>query len=496
MTRLFIFTVFLSLSWAQQTLAAEPSIERLMLLHEFKQEQPKHDVNTSIIRPKSKQKPWRVLIDVRSNHSDGAHDFQTLIQLAKQRHIDVLAFTEHDRFTIRLGLEPIPSWVGYSQEHPSLYTTGLDTFFQNLNRAKQEADITIMAGTESTPGYYWQGTPFKNLSLHDAEKHFITLGIQQPEHIQGLISYNLTHAYGNKALSLVFWFVFIFILIWVLLHRRKRGVALLLAGSFIAFLSTWLIKPAINADQAFMQSAAEQGLFTIWTHPGTLSGVREGPMGVQLSTPPYNKHIFAYPTDAFAAVYGDTDTNTIPYGLWDRHLMDYMKGYIAKPMWAVAAGDYHEEGQAGEYLGNFPMDVWAKSNTETDILTALRQGRMTAWHMHKQHNLSVHTLSLKSHDPINSQPVQLFTGDEAAIVSDVQLNIGIEERGQNNNLTSLSGQWIVNGRVYEKVVVPVSSSQVVVSNLHLSKGQYVIRFQIPAQQGIRLETNPFLVQVR
>ncbi|MDQ7059323.1 MAG: hypothetical protein Q9N62_13340 [Ghiorsea sp.] len=32
--------------------------------------------------------------------------------------------------------------------------------------------------------------------------------------------------------------------------------------------------------------------------------------------------------------------------------------------------------------------------------------------------------------------------------------------------------------------------------LHLSAGRHVIRLQIPAQQGVRMEANPFLVQVR
>ncbi|HID36675.1 MAG TPA: hypothetical protein EYP39_04770 [Ghiorsea sp.] len=495
MRRFFVIIALLILPWFNHSIAAEPSVERLMLLHELDGVATDKSQTVAMNTPNN-TKPFRVLIDVRSDHSDGAHDFKTLTKLAKQRHIDALTFTEHDRFTIRLGLEPVPWLIGYSQEHPSLYATGLNAFFHDLNVAQQQTDITIMAGTESTPGYYWQGIPFKDLSLHDAEKHLITLGVQNAAQIEALTSYNLTHAYGNKGLSLVFWFVFIFILLRVLVRKQKRGVALLLIGSFIAFLSTWLITPAINTDNAFIQSAKSQNLFVIWTHPGTLSGVREGSMGVQLNTPPYNEHIFEHPTDAFAAVYGDTDNNTVAGGLWDRFMMGYLQGYIAKPMWAVAAGDYHEEGQANEYLGNFPMDVWAASNREVDILAALKQGRMTAWHMYQQQNLSVHTLSLTSFDPVNKQAVQLFTGDEAAITSEVRLNIGIEERGADKSITSLSGQWIVDGRIHEKVLVPISASKIMTTTLHLPKGKHVIRFQIPPQQGIRLETNPFLVDVR
>ncbi len=475
--------------------AIEPSIESLMLLSDKVQAE---------VEPPTKQavadtilaKPLRVLIDVRSNHSDGAHDFKTLIHLAEQRHLDALSLNEHDHFTIRLGLEPIPWLIHYSQAHPSLYESGLSAFFEDLKQARASTALTIMAGTESTPGYDWQGLPFKDLSLNNAERHIITLGVHKSEQIKALPSYQLTHAYGLKSLSLVFWFTFVFLLIFVLLRKRKRGVALLLAGSLIAFMSAWLMQKDNNADQDFMRTASEQGLFTIWAHPGTLSGVRDGPMGVLLNTPPYNAYIFDEPADAFAAVYGDTDQNTVAGGLWDRYMMNYMRGYVAKPMWATAAGDYHEEGGANEFLGNFPMDVWATSKKEEDILDALRHGHMAAWHMNKAQNLSLSTLSLAYTDPLSHEQKHMLAGDEAHISPDITLTVGLEERGKPSSLQSLHGQWIIDGKVYQKVKLNIHDHTVQTSTLNLPKGKHVIRFQIPSQQGVRLETNPFLVDVR
>ncbi len=481
--------------------AEEPSLERMMLLHDIAPATIMPTANTTqpipTLNQMGQQKPLRVLIDVRSNHSDGAHDFNTLIELAKKRHIDALAFTEHDRFTIRFGLEPVPSIFKYSQEHPSLHQTGLAQFFSDLNAAQQQSNLTLMAGTESTAGYHWQGIPFKNLSLHNAERHLITLGITDQKQIEALPSYTLKHARGDKELALTFWFVFIFMLIIILLRKRKRGIALLLAGSFIAFMSTWLMKPTTNADEDFINTAHEQGLFVIWAHPGTLSGIREGPMGVHLDTPPYNKHIFDLPADAFAAVYGDTDQNTVPGGMWDMFMMGYMKGYIGKPMWAVAAGDYHEEGQAAEFLGNFPMDVWAKSSQAKDILDALKHGHMVAWHMGQHQNISVQTLYLAYQDMASKQRKYMQVGDEAAINADVELVIGLKELGQvTTTPLSLTGNWIVDGNIVATVGLDTQTPQLMATKLHLSKGRHVIRFQIPSQQGIRLETNPFLVQVR
>ncbi|MDQ6981075.1 MAG: hypothetical protein Q9M46_06320 [Ghiorsea sp.] len=488
------------------------SLDRLMLLHDiFPEKSLRIDNRLSLPEKVAEQSkpniathlnphtptPYRVLIDVRSNHSDGVHDFDTLISLAEKRHLDAIAFTEHDRYSIRLGIDPVPHIFGYSQEHPSLYQTGVDNFFADLKRIQQQSNITVFAGTESTPGYYWQGIPFKNLSLHDAEKHLITLGVKTPENITQLSSYSLEYGYGNKELSLVFWFVFIFGLIFILMRKKKRIIALLLAGSFIAFMTTWLMKPKIDPNQAFIKSAHEQNLFVIWTHPGTKSGVRQGPMGVLLDTPPYNRDVFQSSTaDAFAATYGDNDNNTVAGGLWDQYMMDYLAGYIGKPIWAVAAGDYHKEGQSGEFLGNFPMDVWAKSAQEDDILAALKQGRMTAWQMGKQHNLSLNSLALLYTNPETQETETMFIGDTAVVSANVTLIASLKEMDNTKTPMQLKAQWIVDGQIVGHILLS-SDMQVAQSYpLHLSAGRHVIRLQIPAQQGVRMEANPFLVQVR
>ncbi|MDX8382745.1 MAG: hypothetical protein R8M45_01610, partial [Ghiorsea sp.] len=375
--------------------------------------------------------------------------------MAKQRFIDTLVFTEHDRFSIRFGIDPVPHIFGYSKEHPSLYTTGLDAFFDDLALAQQQyPEIELSAGTESTAGYYWQGIPFKNLSLHNPERHFIALGVKDASQIQGLSSYDLRHGYGNKELSLVFWFVFVFVLMMVLLRKRKRLVAMLLVGSFIAFMSTWLLKPKVDADVDFINTAHEQGLFVAWTHPGTLSGVRPGPMGVQLNTPPYSKRVFEAPTaDAFTAVYGDTDQNTVAGGMWDSFMMDYMKGYRPQPIWAIAAGDYHEEGQSGEYLGNFPMDVWAKSAHEDDVLAALKQGKMVSWGMNKLQHLAVKALYLEGVDPSSGEAVHLLPGDEAVVGEDVALDAAVRDLATESEPVQIKAQWIVDGHIAVDVML-------------------------------------------
>jgi hypothetical protein len=438
-----------------------------------------------------------LLLDVRSNHSDGAHDMDMLAELAIKRGINTLVFGEHDRYTIRFGLDPLPQLIGISMEHPSLYETGLEAFFSDLNRVRKKyPQLHFMAATESVPGYYWDGIPFKDLSLHNAERHLIALGIERPEQIEALPSYDLSNIKGNFMLSLSIWCVAIFLLLMILLRCRKRTVTLLLLASCVAVLCTWLLQTKVDPDVDFINRARVQGLFVIWAHPGTLSGVREGPMGVRLNTPPYSQRVFEAPTaDAFAAVYGDTDDNTLPGGMWDRFMMDYMLGYRLKPIWAVAAGDYHGEGQANEYLGNFPMDVWADGEGSEAVMTALRAGHNTSWFMTKEKNLKMAALFLE-----DQSGKRLLPGDRQVVERQVKLHAALAERlsegeGSASGIQSLRGEWIVDGRVVANIVLSIDST-VSITPLELMPGPHVVRLRIPGQQGVRMEANPFLLSVK
>ena len=296
-------------------------------------------------------------------------------------------------------------------------------------------------------------------------------------------------------LSLTVWF-FLMLLLLIFMRHRKRMAVLLLAASSAALLCTWILQEKVDPDVDFITTAREQGLFAIWTHPGTLSGVREGPMGVQLDTPPYNKRVFEAPTaDAFAAVYGDTDVNTVPGGMWDRFMMDYMLGYRLKPIWAVAAGDYHGEGMAGEYLGNYPMDVWADEEGSDAIMAALRAGHNTSWFMTKDRNLKMAALFLE-----DQNGKRLLPGDKQAVERQMKLYAAVSEwipEGEHSTseYQPLKGEWIVDGRVVANIVLTLDGT-VSVTPLELMPGPHVVRLRISGQKSARMEANPFLLRVK
>ncbi len=442
--------------------------------------------------------PLRMVMDVRSVHSDGAHDFDALIAMAKVRGVDVLAFGEHDRFDVRFGLAPVPQWLGYSMSHPSLYRTGLDAFFDDLARARRRhPEMTLLAGTESIPGYRWSGIPWVDLTLHDVERHIIALGIERPTQVEALPSYRLTNIRGPFRFSMVFWLALTGGVLAVLIRRRRRGVALLLFASLVAFLSAWLMRPAVDADAAFIRAAHGQGLFVVWAHPGTHSGVRPGPMGVRLDTPPYSARVFAPPhsgeegADAFAAIYGDSDDNCEPGGRWDRYMLNYMAGLYPKPIWAVAAGDFHKQGESGEYLGNHAMDVWTVHGAKTPeaVMAALRRGRMAAWRMPRDRNLYLAALWMD-----DGRGHRALVGGRLMSGGQVRLHAVLGERGgKTGALASFPAQVIVDGQVVARPMLGVGRA--LDMSLQLAPGAHVIRLRIPMWKGVRMEANPFLVRV-
>lgn len=440
--------------------------------------------------------PLRVLIDVRSTHSDGAYDMNTLVDLAKKRDIQALAITDHGRKGIRFGIEPIPGILGYTRDLRSLYTTGLPSFFADLAQTRRmHPNIALFAGVESILGYTWSGIPFRNLTLHNSERMMITLGEKQPRQIEALPSYGLKNIRGGVLpVSIAFWTVIAFVVMLLLLRRRRWMMTLLLLVSYAALVGVLLNRPIINADADFIATAHKQGLFAIWAYPGTLSGVRPGPMGVHLDTPPYSQRVFRDPTaDAFAAVYGDTDTNTAPGGLWDQYMINYMAGLHNAPIWGVAAGDFHGQGQAGEYLGNFPMDVWTDANKTTPdaILAAMRKGHMVAWHMPRNRNLRVKSLFLEDATGHHWLPGDAFTTQGQVI-----LHCSLEERPvstRSMNKQLLHAQLIVDGSTILQPLLGLD--QPLLETLQLTPGAHVIRLRIPSQNSIRMEANPFLVRV-
>jgi hypothetical protein len=272
---------------------------------------------------------------------------------------------------------------------------GADQYLQmiaHLRRAYPE--MIIIPGTESTPFYYWTGNLFTgDLTANDHERRILTVGLERPGDYKNLpVLHNSVRvtelrtaipalaAFG-AALLIGFYFLF---------QRRLWrifGALLVLVGA--GFIANVLLTRPTPFDayhgkqgaapyQLFIDSVNRMGGLTFWNYPETHSGVRSlGPITVK--TLPYPEMLLETKNyTGFAALYGDAITVTEPGNVWDVALKEYCRGFRERPPWGIATADFHREGLAGQYLGDFQTVLLLSERTLAAVLTALRNGKMYA----------------------------------------------------------------------------------------------------------------------
>lgn len=335
------------------------------------------------------------LIDTRTTFSDGAYPPAALARLAAEKGFDVLFFNDHDRMALAYGVPPFRHILKRKVERRSINKIGADEYLRAISQAGRKSDAPILIpGSETVPFYYWQGSLLKkNLTAHDHEKRLLTVGMENPADYRDLPI--LHNGFSTRHLKASVPGLVIFTLALVLglvLLKEKRFYRL--AGGVIAALSLLCLLnldpfrsspyDAYHGDrgiapyQLVIDYVNSRNGLTFWNYPETRSGVRKlGP--IHLNTPPYPDALEqATGYTGFAAIYGDTITLTEPGKQWDRILTAYCRGERARPAWGIATADFHTEGGAQQQLGDFPTVFLVPRKTKSDILAAMRQGRMYA----------------------------------------------------------------------------------------------------------------------
>ncbi|MCR4343123.1 MAG: hypothetical protein NUV44_00020 [Candidatus Scalindua sp.] len=336
------------------------------------------------------------LIDLRTTYSDGAHDLNFLIDLAKKRGFEVLFINDHDRMVMEYGIFPFRNIIRKKVELPSINSRGAEKYLQDIKLAAQRhPEIILIPGSETAPFYYWTGSPFKgNLTAHNWERHLLIMGLENPQDYKNLpILHNgFSTRYCRQLLPVSIIFLVLMCLGFFL--ALKRGYYRILGIVILINSSLMLIESNPFRSSLFDQYSGDQGYLpyqelidyvkdkggmTFWNHPEARAGAkaRKGPITVK--TPPYPEALLmTNGYTGFAAIYGSRITVTEPGKEWDRALLEYCRGSRDAPAWGISTADFHEEGGAGEKFGNFPTVFLVKEKTKEEVLSALKQGRMYA----------------------------------------------------------------------------------------------------------------------
>lgn len=338
------------------------------------------------------------LIDLRTNFSDGSHDLEFLVKLAKKRGFNLLFINDHDRMVMEYGIFPFRfrPILHKKVEKPSINSKGAEKYLNMIRKIQSKyPDMILIPGAESAPFYYWTGNPLKkNLTAHNWERHLLIFGLEKPEDYKGLpilhngFSFKYTlHNLTTLLLSMIL------LVLGILLIRRKGlskkfGIILLIITIFVIInqnpfrsspFDQYHGNRGIAPYQLLIDYVNSRGGMTFWNHPETKSGI--GKMGsIYVNTPPYPEVLEESKLyTGFAAVYGENITVTEPGKQWDKVLKEYCLGLRSKPVWGISTADYHREGEVGEKLGNFPTVFLVKTSDKKSILSALRDGKMYAY---------------------------------------------------------------------------------------------------------------------
>lgn len=336
------------------------------------------------------------LIDLRTTYSDGAHDLNFLIDLAKKRGFEALFINDHDRMALEYGFFPFRNIIRKRVEMPSVNSRGAEKYLQGIKlAAQQHPEIILIPGSETAPFYYWTGSPFRDsLTAHNWERHLLVMGLGNPQDYKNLpILHNgFSTLYFRQLLPLSI--IFLILMFPGFILALKRGFPRILGIVILVNASLMLVEFHPFKSSLFDQYSGDQGYLpyqelidyvsdkegmTFWTHPEATAGMhaRKGPITV--NTPPHPEALLMTKDyTGFGAIYGARSTATEPGREWDRVLLEYCRGERNAPAWGISTADFHEEGGAGEKLGNYPTVFLVREKTKDEVLTALKEGRMYA----------------------------------------------------------------------------------------------------------------------
>ncbi len=337
------------------------------------------------------------LIDIHTDSSDGVHTLDYMVNLARKRGFPVLFINDHDRKVLEYGIPPLRNLVKKKVELPSINKKGAEQYLEMIEScARRNPSMVLIPGAESAPFYFWRGSYFrKNLTVCDWERHLIIVGLDNPEDYKGLpvLHNGLSSKYVFARISF-FTFLGILPLLFGIFLAARKG-AFRCAGIVVSFFGLLLLvnhhpfrsspydqyhgSQGIQPYQLVIDYVNSRGAMVFWNHPETKSG--KGTLGpIFKDTPPYSQVLLESENYAgFAALYGEDTPLIEPGGIWDKVLRQYCEGQRARPAWGISSADFHEEGAAGEKLGNFPTVFLVKAVSREDILEAMRKGRMYAY---------------------------------------------------------------------------------------------------------------------
>ena len=337
--------------------------------------------------------PFKGIIQVETNISDGVYSPLEAINLARKEGIKIVIFTDTFLRRWEYGIWPLQNLIKIKKEQPSIVQYGIKKYLKKIDELnRQFPDMVILSGVEAAPFYWWQGNPFAGKIFNFSwAKHLLVLGLNARDYeYLPVVSKRYLLPQSFKDLVLVALFISV-IFISGLRLRLRRGRITLFGYMIILLAIIFLINnfpfpskyDAYHDDQGykpyqgFIDYVQKRGGFVSWAHPGFRYSRSLGRRVDIISLPYFDVLTNTFDYNAFAGLYGGDVSACLANREWDTVLKEFCLNKRKGPVFITAEVDYDGSIPRQKIYGVQTIFLLSKLDRDA-VFEALRKGRFYA----------------------------------------------------------------------------------------------------------------------
>jgi hypothetical protein len=349
---------------------------------------------------------WRSgVIRIESDVSTGRNSFEEITQMAREKGLDFITFTDQFNVKVEYGLRPFPHVLKFNKTRKSINSYGIKKYIEEIHNLNEKyPDIVLIPGADLAPFYYWDGSFISgDLKCKRYSEQLTLIGSASSDFYKNLPVIHNDRFIFNKYILIKLLPILLAVLgIYMVLFRHlgiKPGEKTaspriakqrLLVGIILIFTGIlWTLnnRPFVHCypydqykDYGILpfsylanyinHSNEKEKVAIFWSAPG--ASMKHKIFGVELITQPYWRDVKDVDGfNGFAAIYGDALTAHLPGEEWDKMLLQHITGKRKSKPVTMGEIDYHGKKRRLDLIKTM---VYTNDLTEKSIITALKRG--------------------------------------------------------------------------------------------------------------------------
>ncbi len=448
------------------------------------------------------------LADVKTKFSSGCSSVQELANVARQRGLDAVFFSDSDRHSLEEGIWPLENILKDKQEYNSVSHNGAAAYWSAIKLADESfKDLLLIPGVESAPFYFWgENAGGAKRTAHNWDKHLWIVGLTSALDYDALptLHGNFSTRYSAQFSNLFLIYLAAFLVVAFAAYKKKERRRWLAAGAFFILLLTINNLPfrsspfdpyhgdqGVRPYQEVIDYANSKGAMTFWNHVDANKTTDLNGWGTQKTLPHPEDLALTNDYVGFEAVYPGKSLAAEQGNEWDRALIRFIRGEQKNPVWAYGGSDFECEGKDGRTLGSYRTVLLAQEKTQSAAMDALRKGRMYAVRQSKMDNrLALAKFGVR--DAAGTR--EALMGEE--LLTETAPTVTVELRAKFGGQPAVPAKAIVirNGKIAHEAsgVLPLKISWKDDSVLKKGRAYYRIRAEVGGEDY--LLSNPVFVR--